>query len=90
MNQQSKLVIVKPYNFKGQLDLMTENLKMDDFYVKKQVYDLIFNDVDLYFQLHNNDKRRLYKLKDTTKVVRTYEIQVDENIIQIQIDYSIL
>ena len=84
--------LVKPYNYKGQLELLTENIKVDDFYVKKQIYEFIFNDVDLYFisSRKEQEPRKHYILKKDKPVVNTYEIQLDDTVVFVKIDYSIL
>jgi len=82
--------IVKPYNYKGQLELLTENISLDDFYVKKQIYEVIFGDIDLYFVYIQDEKRKHYKLKPNKPIVCVYDIQTIDGIKSVQIDYSIL
>ena len=83
--------LVKPYNYKGQLELLTENINTDDFYIKKQIYEFIFNDIDLFFLSgFNDDKRKHYKLKPDKPLVQIYEILTDDGRISVKIDYSIL
>jgi hypothetical protein len=82
--------IVKPYNYKGQLELLTENISLDDFYVKKQIYEVIFGDIDLFFVYIQDEKRKHYKLKQNKPVVCVYDIQTIDGIKSVQIDYSIL
>ena len=88
----SQIVIVKPFNCKGQLDLIMENISIDELYIKKQVYELIFHDVDVFFETIQsiNIKRTHYKLKPKRPLVKTCEIRIKDLIIPIQIDFSLL
>ena len=85
-------LIVKPYNHQGNLELLTENINIEDFYVKKQIYEFIFSDIDLYMSSNPSEtvKRKHYKLKPNKPFVNTYEIQTEDGPVAINIDYSIL
>jgi hypothetical protein len=84
------IAIVKPYNNKGQLALIIENLCIDELYIKKQVYELIFHDVDVFFVGQNQDYRNQYKLKPKRLSTKNGEIKLNDLVIPIQIDYSLL
>lgn len=85
------IAIVKPYNHKGQLALIVENLSIDELYIKKQVFELIFHDVDVFFVGNNQDSRNQYKLKPLRSPTKNGEIRLKNSvIIPIQIDYSLL
>ena len=89
-------VIVKPYNYKGHLELIIVHLRIEDFYIKQQVYDLVFEDVDVfieYFKHHDNkkDKRNHYKLKENRSRTKLCEIRIRNDIVvPVLIDYSLI
>ena len=88
--RQIKAIVIKPYNYKGDLDFIIENWVIEDFYVKKQIYDLVFSDVDVYFENYRNERRRHFKLKAKKEKLRKCEVKLNERVVAIQIDYSIL
>lgn len=91
MKETMKIVIIKPYNYKGELDFIIENLVVEDFYVKKQIYDFVFADIDVYFESHKNEGRKKhFKLKANKKIIKKCELKLENTFVAIQIDYSIL
>ena len=91
MIEEKKAALIKPYNYRGHLDFLLENVSIDDFYVKKQVYDLVFADVALFFvKFNKNETRKYYKLKPERLLVKTCILQIDGLSIPVQIDFSLL
>ena len=96
MNPPCKVAIIKPYNYNGNLDFLVENVCLDDFYVKKQVYDFVFADVALFFITINPkqgglETRKYYKLKPGRLLVKKCQLRMEEElVIPIQIDFSLV
>jgi hypothetical protein len=89
-------VIVKPYNYKGHLELSIVHLRLEDFYIKQQLYDLIFEDVDVFIEHHKDkhkheEKRTHYKLKAERSRTKLCEIRLQADlVVPVMIDYSLL
>jgi hypothetical protein len=91
MQEEPKVAIIKPYNYKGHLDFLLENVCIDDFYVKKQVYDLVFADVAVFFVKMKHENRKYYKLKPGKLPIKKCQLQIDELLsIPIVIDFSLI
>lgn len=82
--------IIKPYNYKGNLEFLLENISIDDFYVKKQVYDLIFADVVLFFVKMKYETRKYYKLIPERQSKKICQLQIDGLTVPILIDFSLI
>jgi hypothetical protein len=81
---------IKPYNHKGHLDFFLENITINDFYVKKQVYDLVFADVAVFFVKFKTETKKYYKLNPDRPTIKYCPIIVDGSAITICIDFSLI
>jgi len=73
----------------GNLDFIVSNLSLNDFYIKKQLYDLVFEDVDVFFE-KNKLINKHYKLKSKSPLIKKCTLLINGVVTPIEIDYSIL
>ena len=88
--EEKKIGLIKPYNDKGHMDFYLENVSIDDFYVKRQVYDLVFADVAVFFVKLKHDTRKVYKLMPGRLSIKKCQLQVESGTIPVLIDFSLI
>lgn len=88
MNHQEARI--KPYNHKCHLDLFVENIAINDFYVKKQVYDLVFADVAVFFVQLKTETKKFYKLKPDCPTIKYCPIIIDGFTLTVCMDFSLI
>jgi hypothetical protein len=83
---------IKPYNHNGHLDFFLENITINNFYVKKQVYDLVFADVAVFFvQFKTEETKKYYKLIPDRPTIKYCPITIDDgSAITICMDFSLI